>query len=439
MLDFGAIEELSRENFTITKDGLEKLLSRALEGKTLSLEEISYLLSIDREESLKQIQEAALKIKTKVFGNRIVLFAPLYLSNECTNKCLYCGFQNGNITEVRKTLTPKEALEEAKFLEKRGFKRALLVLAENKALCGVDYISSVVREIYKKSGLRILHINAAPMEREELKEIKKEGLGVYQLFQETYNEETYKKLHIKGKKSDFYYRLTAIDRAIEAGFYDVGIGSLLGLYDYKYDVLATISHARYLKKTFGTYPHTISVPRFRYAKGALLEHPPYPVDDFTFKKIVSVYRIAVPTAGIVVSTREPAQLRDEILYYGASQISAESKTSPGGYTDIIEEEQGSQFSLNDKRSLEDVVFSILERGFLPSFCTACYGKARVGGEFHHLAEKEVIKDFCHRNAIITFREYVNSLKDESLKNRFNDYLDKFEKSSQYKTASEELL
>lgn len=429
MLNFPFLDVLSKQKFTITKNDLEKILSKALNFVPLSFEEIALLLSIEKTEDLELLRDTALKVKKRVFGDRIVLFAPLYLSNECVNKCLYCGFQNGNIYEKRKTLTKEEALAEAKFLEKRGFKRALLVLAENKIKCGVDYIKSIVRELYDKSGLRILHINSAPMEVDELKELKKAGLGVFQVFQETYHKETYEKLHIKGKKSDFEYRLTCMDRAIKAGFNDVGIGCLLGLYDYKFDVLSTIAHSRYLKENFGTYPHTISVPRFRYAKGAEIETPPYPVDDFTFKKIVAVYRLAVPTAGIVISTREPATLRDEILYYGASQISAESKTSPGGYNELVEEENSSQFSLNDRRSLEEIVLMILKNGFLPSLCTACYGKGRVGEKFHHLAEKEIIKEFCEKNALSSFMEYLDNIEDRELKDKmlsfFNNYKEKF--------------
>lgn len=430
MLNFAYIENLSKEKLIVSKNELEKILTRALNLKLLSFEEIALLLSIENEQELEMLRDTALKVKKRVFGDRIVLFAPLYLSNECLNKCLYCGFQNGNLYEKRKTLTKDEAIREAKFLEKRGFKRALLVLAENKIKCNIDYIKTIVRGIYSNTGIKILHINSAPMEIEELKELKKEGLGVFQVFQETYHRETYKKLHIKGKKADFEYRLTCMDRAIKAGFNDVGIGCLLGLYDYKFDVLATIAHSRYLKENFGTYPHTISVPRFRYAKGAKIESAPCPVDDFIFKKIVAVYRLAVPTAGIVISTREPANLRDEILFYGASQISAESKTSPGGYTNLIEEERSSQFSLNDRRTLEEIVLMILKNGFLPSFCTACYGKGRVGEKFHNLAENEIIKEFCDKNAISSFLEYLDNVENENIKKTiyalFNKHKEKFQ-------------
>lgn len=416
MLNFNEIEQLSKTDFCITDKNIDAIFEKSLSGKGLSLEEAAVLLTIEDHASLSKLFNTAFVVKEKVFGKRIVLFAPLYLSNECSNQCLYCAFQAGNVKEKRKTLTIEETVEEANFLVKRGFRRTLLVSAENKTKCGVEYIVSITKNLYERTGLKIIHLNAAPMEVEELKEIRNAGIGVFQVFQETYHKDTYEKLHVKGRKTDFSYRLTAMNRAMEAGFKDVGIGALLGLYDYKFDVLSVIAHAKFLKESYGTYPHTISVPRFRQALGAKIGVAPYPVDDLTFKKIVAIYRLVVPTAGIVVSTREPDYLRDEILFCGASQISAESSTSPGGYTNITEEEMSSQFSLSDRRSLEEVVLSILEKGMQPSFCTACYGKGRVGGKFHELAEKGIIKDFCEQNAYRSFREYVETMNDSPLKN-----------------------
>lgn len=415
MLNFEKIDQLSKKIYPFDRKRFDEIIEKAFCFEELNLDEISFLLSVEDRETINELCQKAFEVKKKVYGDRIVLFAPLYLSNECSNKCLYCGFQQGNKFEVRKTLTIEEAVLEAKFLTNRGFRRALLVTAENKKLCGVNYITKIVDAIYKETNMNILHLNAAPMEVEELKVIRESGVGVFQVFQETYHENTYKMYHVAGKKKDFNYRLTCMDRAITAGFKDVGIGCLLGLYDYHFDVLATIEHAKYLKEHYGTYPHTISVPRLRYAKGALLETPPFPVDDLTFKKIVAVYRLSVPTAGIVVSTREPAFLRDEILECGASQISAESSTAPGGYTGKISRGEGSQFSLNDTRSLEEVVISILEKRMLPSFCTACYRKGREGGMFHNLAKEGHIKEFCEENAINTFLEYVKNLKDDDKK------------------------
>ncbi len=417
MLDFEKISQIANTSFKPDNKRFLEILSKAKNLEELSFDEVGFLLSINDKELVEALCNVAFEVKKTVFGNRIVLFAPLYLSNECANKCLYCGFQQGNIYEKRKTLTVDEAVEEARFLTQRGFRRTLLVTAENRSKCGVDYIVEVVKNIYEKTDMDIVHLNAAPMEIEELKKIRESGVGVFQVFQETYHEETYKTYHVAGKKKDFQYRLTCMNRALEAGFRDVGIGCLLGLYDYHFDVLATIAHGKYLKDNYGTYPHTISVPRLRYAKGALIEKPPHPVDDFTFKKIVAIYRISIPTAGVVISTREPAFLRDEVLMCGASQISAESSTAPGGYTGKLSHENGSQFSLSDKRSLEEVVISILEKGMIPSFCTACYRKGREGGFFHDLAKDGVIKNLCEENAVNTFLNYMEKKANEGYRQK----------------------
>lgn len=434
MLDFEKISEIANTSYKPDNKRFLEILSKAKHLDELSLEEVGFLLSITDKEMVETLCNVAFEVKKTVFGNRIVLFAPLYLSNECANKCLYCGFQQGNIYEKRKTLTVDEAVEEARFLTQRGFRRTLLVTAENRAKCGVDYIVEVVKNIYEKTEMDILHLNAAPMEIEELKKIRESGVGVFQVFQETYHEGTYKTFHVAGKKKDFQYRLTCMNRALEAGFKDVGIGCLLGLYDYHFDVLATIAHGKYLRDNYGTHPHTISVPRLRYAKGASVEKPPYPVDDFTFKKIVAIYRIAIPTAGVVISTREPAYLRDEVLMCGASQISAESSTAPGGYTGKLSHENGSQFSLSDRRSLEEVVISILEKGMIPSFCTACYRKGREGVVFHNLAKNGVIKNLCEENAINTLLNYIGKKANESHRQKI---LELFEKNYNFCNTLEE--
>jgi 2-iminoacetate synthase len=425
MLDFEKIEELSRTRFRVSEKDLAEILDKAVALKGLTLDDVGKLLSISSAGMLEQMREAAFAIKKKVYGDRIVLFAPLYLSNECANKCLYCGFQTGNTREMRKTLSVDEAVREGNFLAGRGFRRTLLVTAENKAKCGKDYLIEVIEALYKKTPLKIIHLNAAPMEIEDLAEMRKSGIGVYQVFQETYHKETYAKLHTGGKKKDYDYRLSCMDRAIKAGFHDVGIGALLGLYDYKFDVLATIAHAFYLKEKLKTFPHTISVPRFRTAIGARISKAPHFVNDRTFKKIVSVYRLAVPTAGVVVSTREPASLRDEILFHGASQISAESSTAPGGYTGMMEKGEGAQFSLNDTRPLEEIVTAILDKDMFPSFCTACYKKGREGGKFHKLASSGKIKDFCEYNAYTTFLEYISTREDKKLRGSLMKKLNRY--------------
>ena len=323
---------------------VDNILARASMLNCLCLEDSAVLLSVGDSIVLQKIFQRAGEVKEKVFGKRIVLFAPLYLSNYCTNNCLYCGFRKDNKDAVRRTLTMGEVTEEARVLEAKGFKRVLLVCGEDPKRSGIDYIVGAVEAIYKNTGIRIVHVNAPPMDIFDLKRLKASGVGVYQVFQETYHRPTYEIMHPSGKKRYYDYRLNVMDRAMEAGFEDVGIGSLLGLYDYRFDVLATIAHACYLFERFGAYAHTISVPRLRPAEGSPLQNMPFPVSDEDFKKIVAVYRLSVPSAGIVVSTREGEKLRDEVIHSGASQISAGSKTEPGGYA--LEKFQISNFKIN---------------------------------------------------------------------------------------------
>lgn len=385
------------------------VLSKALELKGFSLEDVAILLKVGAVHELplqKVILKTAGKVKEQVFGRRIVLFAPLYLSNECVNNCLYCGFRVENREAARKTLSVEEAVREARALEGRGYKRLLLVAAENPARSNVDYILDVVSAIYKETGIRILHLNAAPMPVEDLRRLKDAGIGVFQVFQETYHPETYEKMHPSGRKRDYGYRLSAMDRAIDAGFDDLGIGALLGLYDWRFEVMATISHAYYLKERYGIWPHTISVPRLRPAVGSPLSKAPYPVSDYEFKLIVAIYRLAVPTAGVVVSTRESADLRREVLSIGASQISAGSRTEPGGYEEDEEHYESAQFGIDDHRSLDEVIEDVARLGYMPSLCTSCYRAGRTGENFHDMASSGDIKDYCSANAVLTLKEYI---------------------------------
>ena len=385
------------------------ILDKALELKGLSLEDVAALLNVGavREPPLREaILKTAGEVKKAVFGRRIVLFAPLYLSNECVNNCLYCGFRAGNKKAARKTLSVKEAVREAKALEAKGYKRLLLVAAENPARSNVDYILDAVNAIYKETGIRILHLNAAPMPVKDLRRLKDAEIGVFQVFQETYHPGTYEKMHPSGNKRDYEHRLSVMDSAIEAGFDDLGIGALLGLYDWRFDVLATISHAHYLKDRYGIWPHTISVPRLRPASGSQLTETPYPVSDEEFKLIVAMYRLAVPTAGVVVSTRESAELRRDVLATGASQISAGSKTEPGGYKENEEHYEAAQFGIDDHRPLDEVIEDVARLGYMPSLCTSCYRVGRTGKNFHEMAFSGDIKDYCSANAVLTLKEYV---------------------------------
>ncbi|MBI5025533.1 MAG: [FeFe] hydrogenase H-cluster radical SAM maturase HydG [Nitrospirae bacterium] len=389
---------------------IREVLARALDLEILSLTEVSALIALRDQAMWEEVFNASAMVKEKVYGKRVVLFAPLYLSNECMNNCLYCGFRRGNQEAKRKTLSIEEAVAEASILSSRGYKRLLLVTGE---LAGaVNYLEGVIDAIYKRTDIRILHVNSAPMGLNEFKRLKASGAGVYQCFQETYHIPTYRVMHPSGPKADYYWRLNVMDRAIDAGFEDVGMGVLLGLHDWRWDAFALIAHAHRLVEKYGFGPHTISVPRLQPAQGAELKEAPYAVSDSDFKKTVAIYRLALPYVGVVVSTREPAYLRDELLLIGASQISAGSRTSPAGYMEGGDTEQ---FEIGDRRNLEEVVGKIASMGLLPSFCTACYREGRSGDTFRHLAEDGGIKNLCQINAILSLKEYVEDYAPEELK------------------------
>jgi len=414
IIDVQKIENILSDTGQPTTSLVNDILNRALSLNGLSLEDAATLLSVEDPVILQRIFNRAGEVKEKVFGKRVVLFAPLYLSNYCTNNCLYCGFRKGNATAVRRALTVDEAVSEAMALEERGFKRLLLVCGEDPERSRLDYIISVIEAIYKRTGIRVIHVNLPPMDTVDLKRLKATGVGVYQAFQETYHRPTYERMHPAGRKSDYLYRLQVMDRAIEAGFEDVGIGALLGLYDYRLDCLATISHSQYLFKRFGAHAHTVSVPRLRPAEGAPLKTAPYPVSDEDFKKVVAVYRLVLPSVGIVVSTREGIALRDEVVRIGASQISAGSRTDPGGYTSErfqisnfkFQNKAGEQFSTSDHRSLEEVIISIARGGLLPSLCTTCYRVGRTGALFTEIVRSGRMERFCQANAILSLQEYL---------------------------------
>lgn len=380
---------------------LSSILEEASKGKGLGLEEAASLLAVRDAGMLGEILRCAGELKERVFGRRIVLFAPLYLSNHCTNGCEYCGFRAQNRDVARRALTIEEAVAEAKALEAMGFKRVLLVTGEDPRW-GLDYIAAAVRAIYEKTGMRIVHVNAPPMDTESLKELKAAGAGVYQAFQETYHRPTYELMHPSGRKKDYDFRLSVMDRAMEAGFGDVGIGALLGLYDYRFDALASIAHSQYLFSSFGAHAHTISIPRLRPAEAELKEIP-WRVSDGDLKKVVAVFRLSVPSAGIVASTRESALFRSELIKTGATQLSAASKTNPGGYKG---EQTLEQFSTSDHRSLQEVVRSVVDEGLLPSLCTTCYRVGRTGHDFTDKAMSGQMEKFCQANAVLTLKEYL---------------------------------
>lgn len=402
MMDGEKIEALSKGP-AASEITVKGALEKAALGKGLDIEEASVLLNIEDAVQLAELYKKAGEVKERLFGKRVVLFAPLYLSNYCTNGCVYCGFRNAGTGVSRKALTPGEVVSEASALEEMGFKRVLLVTGEDPRY-GVDYIISCVRAVYEKTGIRVVHLNAPPMDVTALKELKASGVAVYQVFQETYHRPTYDRMHPFGRKRDYPWRLGVMDRALSAGFKDVGIGVLLGLYDFRFDCLSTIAHSAHLYEKFGTHAHTISVPRLRPAAGSMLESAPHPVTDEEMKKITAVFRLSVPTAGVVVSTRESPALRSALIHIGATQLSAASKTNPGGYAKG-ETSATEQFSTDDHRGLEAVMRSVMEEGLVPSLCTSCYRTGRTGAEFTERTISGSMEKFCSANAALTLKEY----------------------------------
>ena len=402
------------ENEQLNDPNLQKeIIEKSKDAKGLSLKESAALLNISDKEILDKLFHTAKEVKEKIYGNRLVLFAPLYITNLCVNNCLYCAFRRDNKELKRKTLTLDEVREETEFLVKQGHKRILLVAGEHPKKSSMEFIGEAVKTIYdvhiNGGNIRRININTAPLTYDNFKVLKSFGIGTYQCFQETYHYETYHKMHPDGPKHDYAWRLYAMDRALLAGIDDVGIGALFGLTDYRFETLALLSHAFNLDARFGIGPHTISVPRLEPAFNApVANKPPFAVSDNEFKKLVAVIRLAVPYTGIILSTRERAELRRELFELGISQISAGSRTSPGAYKESqesLEEFEMEQFQLGDHRTLEEVVKDCCQLGYLPSFCTACYRSSRTGDRFMELAKSGDIGKLCVPNAISTFKEY----------------------------------
>ncbi|MBU0687109.1 MAG: [FeFe] hydrogenase H-cluster radical SAM maturase HydG [Candidatus Margulisbacteria bacterium] len=389
---------------------IKDIVQKSIEKRRLSLEETAALLNVKDEATLKELFSAANTVKEEIYGNRLVIFAPLYVSNLCQNECLYCAFRQSNKDIKRAVLSQEEIKKETESILKTGQKRILLVAGETYPKEGLQYIYDSIKTVYSArdgvNNIRRLNVNLAPLSTVEFKNLKKTGIGTYQLFQETYHLETYKNMHPAGPKSDYLNRLSAIDRAFEAGIDDVGIGALFGLYDFRFEILALMMHIEYLEKKFGMGPHTISVPRLEPAtNSAVAKNPPFPVSDLEFQQIIAVLRLSVPYTGIILSTRENAAMRRAALSLGVSQISAGSRTNPGGYAEGRNEHDG-QFSLGDHRSLDEVIHDICQQGHIPSFCTSCYRLGRTGLDFMELAKPGQIKNKCLPNALLTFKEYL---------------------------------
>lgn len=389
---------------------VREVLAKALEMEGLAAADVASLMSISDPELLGELFEAARRVKETIYGRRLVFFAPLYVSNLCNNDCLYCAFRTPNTGVKRRALTQLEIADEVRALVRQGHKRVLLVAGESYPGQGFQYILDAVDTIYAtKEGhgeIRRVNVNVAPLTEEEFVELKRHDIGTFQLFQETYHRETYAKVHVGGPKQNYDWRIEALDRAMTAGIDDVGVGVLFGLFDWRFEVLALMQHIAHLEERFGVGPHTISVPRLEPATGAdLASHPPHAVSDIDFRMIVAILRLAVPYTGIIMSTRETAQMRRETFALGVSQISAGSRTDPGGYADENAQE-ASQFQLGDHRPLDEVIGDVARMGYIPSFCTACYRLGRTGMDFMDLAKPGKIKEHCDPNALSTFREYL---------------------------------
>jgi len=382
---------------------LEKILRKAEKKKGLSLEESACLLKISDKKQMDFLFASAWKVKNEIYGNRLVLFAPIYLSDFCVNDCEYCGFHCRNRELKRKKLSMDEVKEQTRLLIRMGHKRLLLEAGEHPEN-SIDYVCDAIKEIYgTKAGngeIRRVNVNIAATTTGNYRRLKEAGIGTYQLFQETYHRETYERLH-KGPKADYERQLTAHERAFGAGIDDFGMGVLFGLYDYRFEVLSLLSHAKYLESTLGVGPHTISVPRFRPAPSVVF-NPKFPVPDTDFLKLIAVIRLSLPYTGMIISTRESAEIRKKAFEIGISQTSAASKTSPGGYSSG----KTGQFEIADERPVDEVLQGVMKQGLLPSFCTACYRSKRTGEAFMKLAKSGNIHHLCRPNAILTFKEFL---------------------------------
>ncbi|MDR2437007.1 MAG: [FeFe] hydrogenase H-cluster radical SAM maturase HydG [Endomicrobium sp.] len=410
-------------NLNVSRQEIDDILKKTKFLKRLTFEESAKLLSVKDVPLLEKIYDAAKHVKNAVYGKRVVMFVPLYISNFCANSCTYCGFASNNKYTVRKKLSIQEIKQQTEVLLKGGHKRILMVAGEMASSKeNVNYYIDAVKAIYdteyKGNKIKRVNVNVAPLSVEHFKMLKQSGIGTYQIFQETYHDATYKKFHIAGVKIDPNNRLNGLDNAFKAGIDDIGIGPLLGLYDYRFEILAMLMHIEYLERTYGIGPHTISVPRIEPAPGCVYtDNPEYPISEEDFKKLVAVLRLSVPYTGIIMSTRETAQLRDTLVNLGVSQISAESKVTPGGYEDSSQhnDKPERQFNLNDQRSLNEIVKSLLSQGLIPSFCAACYRKNRTWEHFMDLAKPGTIRHMCDINALVTLKEYLEDFATPEVK------------------------
>ena len=401
-----------------TPEKVREILQKSLSKNRLTLEETAFLVNTAEPELIEEIKAAARKLKKEVYGDRIVLFAPLYVGNHCVNNCKYCGFKASNKKAQRKTLSRDQLIENVEALEENGQKRLILVYGEHPSYTP-EYIADTVRTVYQvKKGngeIRRVNINAAPLDIEGFRKVKDAGIGTYQIFQETYHPETYKKYHTGGFKRDYDFRLTSLDRAQEAGLDDVGIGVLFGLFDWRFEVLGLVRHTNHLEAGYNVGPHTISFPRLQYASEYEIS-PEWLGRDDDFTKLVAILRLAVPYTGLILTAREPEHIRREVLQFGVSQIDAGTKLEIGAYAENdvkVQDPEKEQFLINDNRSLREVIDELLAEGYIPSFCTACYRKGRTGEHFMEFSVPGFIKRYCTPNALLTLAEYLEDYAPEA--------------------------
>lgn len=391
---------------------VREIIARSLSKKRLSMQETAVLISATDPELVEEIKAGARKLKEQVYGKRIVLFAPLYVGNLCTNNCEYCGFRAKNKDQKRTTLTHPELIKEVEMLEEMGQKRLILVYGEHPRY-NPEFIAETVKTVYKvKKGngeIRRVNINAAPLDIDGFRTVKEAGIGTYQVFQESYHRGAYATYHTGGVKKDYDWRISALDRAQEAGIDDVGIGALFGLYDWRFEVMGLIRHVNHLEAVYKVGPHTISFPRLQKASGVKYD-PRWMVSDEDFTRMVAILRLAVPYTGLILTAREPAEIRDEVLEFGVSQIDGGTKIEMKAYADNEDQKEqdldAEQFKISDNRSLSEVMEDLIEKEYLPSFCTACYRTGRTGEHFMEFSVPGFIKRYCTPNAMLTMAEYL---------------------------------
>lgn len=411
---------------SLDKSQLRDIIQKSLEIKLLSADETAALINTKDPDMWQEMFEAASEVKHKVYNNRIVTFAPLYCSNYCVNNCLYCGFRTSNTKEKRRLLSVDEVRNEARALAKLGHKRLIMVYGEHPT-SNADYIAETMQAVYDvevqtrcgKAQIRRANINASPMSVEDLKKLWKVGIGTYQVFQETYHHETYKKMHVSGIKANYRWRLYALHRALDAGIDDVAVGALFGLYDWRFEVMGLVQHSLDLEKQFGIGAHTVSFPRLNPAEGSdVADKSPYHVSDDDFKKLVTILRLAIPHAGFIITARESAQIRREVIPLGCTQTDASTRIGIGAYSEQYhgQESEKQQFMLGDTRSLDEVIREFTEMGMITSFCTAGYRCGRTGDKIMKLLRSGVEGKFCKLNAVLTFREWLDDFaSDETIK------------------------